>query len=289
MEIVRYMEFSGRPFLKEERSAQGKGDHHGSEPCWIALTKDAIRQKVAHALQYRQRCSVKQSSMDVVPNGTSSKGSNPIDPNQLSSPIPRAAKAISLQRQHQKAKRRTSRKSPCVAAAYEDGLLASSPTAVTVVTHDGHDDNDEASHSSSPVAIAAPNLDVSSSTCWVHRNLLGNTTAPRDDDCISDLDDASDSNLEGWEDLITNLKEEEELERVDVVMATATVAPPALNASRSLCPADKMLIELESSSIGVVGTDAVAVAADAPNLDCLDDEDVDTDDDDSVSVFSELC
>jgi hypothetical protein len=47
-DIVRFMQHSGRLFLKEIRE--------GNSSYWMRLSDDATRQKVAHALQYRQRC-----------------------------------------------------------------------------------------------------------------------------------------------------------------------------------------------------------------------------------------
>jgi hypothetical protein len=56
-DIVRFMQHSGRLFLKEIRE--------GNSSYWMRLSDDATRQKVAHALQYRQRCTtVKTEPLD---------------------------------------------------------------------------------------------------------------------------------------------------------------------------------------------------------------------------------
>jgi hypothetical protein len=56
-DIVRFMHHCGRLFLKEIRE--------GNSSYWMRLSDDATRQKVAHALQYRQRCTtVKKELQD---------------------------------------------------------------------------------------------------------------------------------------------------------------------------------------------------------------------------------
>jgi hypothetical protein len=201
MDIVGFMQVSGRPFLKEIRSS-------GCGARWIPLTKEATRQKVAHALQYRQRCSVQKQRQEV-------------------------SAAISVATPSPKGKRVYRRRSdkPITFETMQRGT-DDQATAMPCTS----------TRTTGIIAEMALHSGVSPLHCPPPSAL---TSGSRNNDCagsevsISDLDDSMSVNE--WEDLLTDLNEDDKLEQL------STEHMMDHNEDDEICLADEMLIELESS------------------------------------------
>jgi hypothetical protein len=172
MEIVGFMQESSRPFLKEIRSSGCDGAR------WIPLTKEATRQKVAHALQYRQRCSVQKQRKE----GESSAV-------HVTPPLSKGTRTN---------RRRTQKRT-------------------TFESKRGTDDQVTTSVRVSTPATGIFSEMVESRGVYSH-HFPAPTSASWNNDCagsevsVSEMDDSVSVNE--WEDLITNLNDDDKLEKL---------------------------------------------------------------------------